>query len=355
MIPSDFESPSDPEAFRPTASLEILQLRSELLAFTRAFFRSRGFWEVETPLLSRDVIVDAYIEPFVTRIDASADCKPAEAAHERFLQTSPEFAMKRLLASGASRIFQITRAFRREELGRHHNPEFTMVEWYEIGATYHEQMDLVEELVFGFWHEARKHVPTSVKSTPRPLHRPFTRLTYDVAFAQVLGRPVIGRSASELAHLADSLGIHAPASLPVDDVDGWLNLLLAFVVEPELARQPALFLYDYPPGQSALARIRHAAPPVAERFELYLSGIEICNGYQELTNPDELRRRIAVQAALRRRDGRRPLPAHSRLIDAMQAGLPECAGVALGFDRLLMAALGAESLADVMPFPFDRA
>ena len=151
------------------------------------------------------------------------------------------------------------------------------------------------------------------------------------------------------------IGVHAPPGLAADDVDGWLNLLLALRVELVLARKPALFLYDYPPGQAALARVRPGSPAVAERFELYLRGIEICNGYQELTDADELRRRIGLQAALRRRDGNRPLPAESRLLDAMEAGLPECAGVALGFDRLLMSAVGAASLAEVIAFPFDRA
>jgi lysyl-tRNA synthetase class 2 len=131
--------------------------------------------------------------------------------------------------------------------------------------------------------------------------------------------------------------------------------VLALAVEPVLAKKPALFLYDYPPGHAALAQIRPTVPAVAERFELYLAGVEICNGYQELTDADELRRRIAAQSALRRRDGNRPLPADSRLLAAMDAGLPACSGVALGFDRLLMSATGAESLAGVLAFPFDRA
>jgi lysyl-tRNA synthetase class 2 len=130
---------------------------------------------------------------------------------------------------------------------------------------------------------------------------------------------------------------------------------LALAVEPVLAQQPALFVSDYPPGQAALATIRTSVPPVAERFELYLAGVEICNGYQELTDAAELRRRIAIQSNLRRRDGNRPLPAESRLLDAMDAGLPPCSGVALGFDRLLLSATGATSIADVIAFPFDRA
>jgi len=338
----------------------MLRLRSELLEFTRTFFRSRGFWEVETPILSRDVVVDAYLEPFVTRAKANTDCAKADGTDELFLQTSPEFAMKRLLACGASAIFQITRAFRRGEIGRRHNPEFTIVEWYRTGTTYHDQMDLVEELVAGFFERVRTvgKLATFQSQQPSverpPLPRPFERLTYDTTFERAVGRPVIGLSAAELARLATSLKIEPPPNLAGDDVDGWLNLVLALAVEPVLAQQPALFVYDYPPGQAALARIRPTLPEVAERFELYLAGVEICNGYQELTDADELRRRIAAQSALRRRDGNRPLPADSRLLDAMDAGLPPCAGVALGFDRLLMSATAAESLADVLAFPFDR-
>lgn len=340
----------------------MLRLRSDLLAFTRDFFRTRGFWEVETPILSRDVVVDAYLEPFVTRADTSAECRTPAATNELFLQTSPEFGMKRLVTCGALAIFQITRAFRREEFGPLHNPEFTIVEWYRVNSTYREQIDFVEEYVAGFIElvHSLSALPGDHGTGPSsagcpPVPRPFLRMTYDAAFCHVLGRSVIGQSATELASLATALGIHAPASQAADDVDGWLNLLLALKVEPDLAAQQAVFLYDYPPGQAALARIRDDKPPVAERFELYLRGMEICNGYQELTDPKELRRRIAIQSTLRRRDARRPLPATSQLLDAMEAGLPHCAGVALGFDRLLMAATGAASLAEVTAFPFDRA
>ena len=345
--------------FGPSATLGMLRLRADLLDFTRAFFRSRGYWEVETPILSRDVVVDAYLEPFVTRSDSGTDCRKADAKDELFLQTSPEFAMKRLVAAGASAIFQVTHAFRRGEIGERHNPEFTIVEWYRTQSTYHEQMDLVEDLVAGFFDRVQavhEEYATELPATrPARPSRPFPRIAYDRAFELALGTSVIGSSAAELVDLAKLAGVRPPSGLAADDVDGWLNLLLALHVEPTLAESPAVFMYDYPPGQAALARIRSDAVSVAERFELYLSGIEICNGYQELTDADELRRRIGVQSALRRRDGNRPLPAESRLLEALDAGLPECAGVALGFDRLLMAAIGAQSVAEVMPFPIDRA
>jgi lysyl-tRNA synthetase class 2 len=351
----------DPDSFQPTPSLERLQLRSKLLDFTRAFFRARGLWEVETPLLSRDVVVDAYLEPFVTRSDSGAECRPASPANELFLQTSPEFGMKRLLAAGASDIFQLTRSFRRGEIGRLHNPEFTILEWYRTGSSYHDQMAFVEEFISAFFGETERLEHAGRQGQPPhrvptgPLPRPFPRSTYDELFRRTLGTGVLGKTAVELAELARREGIEPPPGLARDDVDGWLNLLLALKAEPELSREPAMFLYDYPAGQAALARIRTDDPPVAERFELYLSGLEICNGYQELTDPQELRERIAVQQALRLREGSRPLPPESRLLAAMEAGLPECSGVALGFDRLMMAAVGAQSLAEVIAFPIDRA
>jgi lysyl-tRNA synthetase class 2 len=346
MTPKHADSASGPESFRPSATLERLEVRSRMLDFTRAYFRAHGLWEVETPLLSHDIVVDAYLEPFVTRGDSGSDCRPAAPEAELFLQTSPEFAMKRLLAAGAPSLFQLTRSFRRGEVGPLHNPEFTILEWYHLGASYLDEMAFVEDFVSAFF-VAAKRVPA--------LPRPFPRSTYDALFQAALRTSVLGKSAAELANLARHAGIEPPPSLHAEDVDGWLNLLLALAVEPELARQPAKFVYDYPVGQAALARIRPQTPPVAERFELYLSGIEICNGYQELTDPEELRRRIAQQQALRRREGSRPLPAESRLLAAMEAGLPECAGVALGFDRLLMMAVGARSLSEVIAFPFDRA
>jgi elongation factor P--(R)-beta-lysine ligase len=364
-VPAAVPNPaSDDRAFGPSAELRQLRLRAELLEFTRAFFRSRGLWEVETPLLSRDIVIDAYLEPFVTRSDAGSDCRPAAREHELFLQTSPEFAMKRLLAAGASDIFQLTRSFRRGEVGRLHNPEFTILEWYHKGATYHDEMTFVEDFVAAFWDEAARLIAAepsaeghtaSTRPAPVPLARPFPRLTYDELFQSVLGTSVLDQSTAQLGELARACGIAPPPGLADDDHDGWLNLLLALKVEPELAKQRAAFVYDYPAGQAALARVRESKPPVAERFELYLAGIEICNGYQELTDADELRRRIAVQQELRRREGSRPLPAESRLLAAMDFGLPECSGVALGFDRLLMTAVGATSLSEVIAFPFDRA
>jgi lysyl-tRNA synthetase class 2 len=327
--------------FRPTARLDVLKRRSALLAQLRLFFAQNRYWEVDTPILSQETVVDAYLDPF--ELTSKAD----SAIDRLFLQTSPEFAMKRLLASGADRIYQITKAFRCGEIGRRHNPEFTMLEWYAVGETYDTQMDFVESLF---------------RSLSDFDNSPFERLTYGDAFETAFGKPVPNLAADELRDLAVHHGVEIPGSIRIDDRDGFLNLLLAEQVEPNLGVTRPTFLYDYPASQSALARVREAGPdqrhstgPVAERFELYINGIEFCNGYQELTDADELRRRIVRENTIREREGRLPLPAESRLLTAMDAGLPECSGVALGIDRLAMWLFGCESISDVIAFPFDRA
>lgn len=357
------DSPSEAgNKFRPTASLELIHLRGRLLGRIRAFFIERGYWEVETPILSRDTVVDANIEPF-TVDGRSPSIDGRGSGSEMFLQTSPEFFMKRLLAAGAPSLFQFTHVFRRGEVGPFHNPEFTMLEWYGVGSTYRQQMDLVESLVSAcvaevrdWWRALRPSARPAVKGPSIALPR-IERITYEEAFRDALGLDgsVLTLGPADLAQLAADHDIAPPPSLDRGDLDGWFNLLLALCVEPVLARRPAVFVCDYPATQAALARVRPGEIPVAERFELYLGGIEICNGYQELTDSQELRRRITEQNCIRLREGGRPLPSDNRLLDAMDFGLPECSGVALGFDRLVMWAAGAANLADVMPFPFERA
>lgn len=318
--------------FQPTADLETLKRRSALLSQIRDVFRANGYWEVETPLLSHDTVVDAHLDPFRVAIaDNSTD--------HVFLQTSPEFAMKRLIAAGADRIYQITKSFRRGEFGKRHNPEFTMAEWYALDETYHQQMDFVESLL-------------------RSLHNfdntPFARVTYAEAFANAFSTDVVSLNAHQLLDLAKTHHIDIPVGTATD-CDAILNVLLAEKVEPQLGRQTPAFLYDYPASQSALARVRRQTPAVAERFELYIDGIEFCNGYQELTDPGELRERIANENAIRVREGLSELPTTSRLLNAMESGLPDCSGVALGIDRLAMWLFARDSLSQVIAFPFDRA
>ncbi len=333
--------PLDPD-YLPTASLAVLQMRARLLAVVRRFFDERGYVEVDTPLLSHDRVIDPHLEPF--RFDGSAG--------PLYLQTSPEFAMKRLLAAGARAIYQAGHVFRAGELGQRHNPEFTMVEWYRTGDTHIDQMQVVEDLVVAVFQAAGKEERSNL---PRDVRDRFARTTYRDAFLRHTGHDVMRMGPEDLVILARKRGVPIPASLDPAGRDGWLNLLLAELVEPHLGMERPEFVYDYPASQAALAIIRPGDPPVAERFELYIAGIELCNGYHELTDPAELRRRIAVESQRRVAEGLPPLPLSNRLLAAMDAGLPACAGVSLGFDRLVMLAAGKSSVAEVIPFGFERA
>ena len=348
-----------PHDFLPTASIVTLKRRAKLLATIRDFFDSSGYFEVETPLLSADIVTDAWLEPFV------ADWIPLPTewnriGDRRFLQTSPEFAMKRLIAAGADSIYQLGKVFRNGEFGQRHNPEFTMVEWYRVGDNLSALMSCTQSLVqrvvsVGADLVNSDEEPVLTELASRVLHPAgFERLTYQDAFLRKTGCSVLTCKMSELHAVAGQQGLVPPPGLAADDRDGWLNFLLAELIEPSLGRERPTFLTNYPASQAALARLSPDGV-TAERFELYLDGIELCNGYDELTDPDALRKRIREQAEQRAESGLRPLPANSRLLAAMDAGFPPCSGNALGVDRLVMLALGKSKLAEVIPFPFDIA
>jgi elongation factor P--(R)-beta-lysine ligase len=318
--------------WRPTASLEALRLRAGLLASTRTFFAARGVLEVETPLLASSPASDPHLQALTCRPDAVA------RGRTLYLQTSPEFAMKRLLAAGSGPIYQVTRAFRDGEAGRRHNPEFTILEWYRPGFDHHALMDEVEALLAATLGTGRGE-----------------RITYRGAFLLHLGLDPLRAGVDEIRRSARAAGIADVPGLAPDDVDGWLDLLLAAVVEPRLGLSGPTFLLDFPARQAALARVRPDDPPVAERFEVYLRGVELANGYHELTDAVEQRRRCEVDLAERRRRGLPAVPADERALAALEHGLPDCAGVALGFDRLVMLAAGVSDIAEVIAFPIDRA
>lgn len=324
--------------FRPTADWNTLRLRAELLHRVRSFFCDRGFLEVDTPLLSADTVIDRHLDPFAVQVGQSA----------YWLQTSPEFAMKRLLAAGAEAIYQVTKAFRQEELGPLHNPEFTIVEWYRRGDGLAQGIDLLDELSQALLGRG-----------------PSLRLTYRESFLQYADVDPLMAPLSDLREVASRTG-EPPDSLRVDDRDGWLDWILVEQVQPHLGRERPVIVYDYPASQAALARVREtgdahpgsesqATGAVAERFELFVSGIELANGYHELVDPDVLRERNRANNAARVEDGKSALPEGSRLLAAMDSGLPQAAGVALGFDRLVMLAAGVERIDQVVAFPFDRA
>jgi lysyl-tRNA synthetase class 2 len=314
--------------FRPTASWRNLRLRAELLRRLREFFAQRGFLEVETPILSADTVVDRHLDPYAVLV----------GRRQFWLQTSPEFAMKRLLAAGAEAIYQVTRVFRQDEQGPLHNPEFTMVEWYRVGDGMAEGMKLLGDL-----------------SAMLLGRGPAEPISYRQAFERYAGLNPLAATTEEIVAAVHAFGVQAPQSLPPEDRDGWLDLLLVDRVQPHLGQERPAILFDYPASQAMLARTRSGDPPLAERFELYVAGIELANGYHELLDPAVLRQRNAENNQLRHSDGKPRLPEESRLLAAMEAGLPDSTGVALGFDRAVMLAAGANSLDEVIAFPWDRA
>jgi lysyl-tRNA synthetase class 2 len=256
---------------------------------------------------------------------------------ERWLQTSPEFAMKRLLAAGAQAIYQVARAFRGGERGPRHNPEFTLVEWYRVGDGYQEGMRLLDELAVALLERG-----------------PSERISYRGAFVRFAGFDPFTLDTRQLRALIRSRSPAVPDYGEVDR-DSWLNYALAEWVEPRLGSGRPAILYDYPASQAALARVREGEPALAERFELYVDGVELANGYHELLDVAAFRERAAVNRRSRREEGKPELPATPRFEAAMERGLPACAGVALGFDRLVMVAVGARDLSAVLAFPDDRA
>ena len=318
--------------FHPTAGWQALELRARLLQATRRFFDDRGFLEVETPILSHDIVVDRHLDPFESELIVGAN------RQRLFLQTSPEFAMKRLLASGAQAIYQITRAFRQGEIGPRHNPEFTIVEWYRVGDDYDRGMTLLSDLC-----EALLGLGAA------------ERVTYRQAFIAHAGVDPLTASSEQLCAAGRARGLEPPESFTSEDHDAWLDWLLTELVEPKLGQTRPTILCDYPASQAALAQLRQDDVAVAERCELYVRGVELANGYHELLDPAVLVERNRVNNRDRVADGKSSLPEESRLLDAMRHGLPPCMGVALGFDRVVMLAAGATSIADVIAFPIERA
>jgi elongation factor P--(R)-beta-lysine ligase len=325
--------------WQPSASAGALRARAALLARTREFFAARAVLEVDTPLLVGAPVSDVHIAS--ARVELSATRGAAGAAAPcLYLHTSPEYAMKRLLAAGSGDIYQICHVVRDDERGRLHNPEFTLIEWYRLGWPLATLMDEVEALVRALLG-------------PLAATRTGERLAYRAAFQRELGLDPLGATDEELAAAAARLGLHMPAAGP--DRDELLEFLMGCAVGPRLGRGALTFIHGYPASQAALARLDPQDERTALRFELYCEGIELANGFQELQSEREQRARFVRDNAERARAGLPVAPPDERLLAALAAGLPECAGVALGFDRTLMLALGATRLDEVLAFPTARA
>ncbi|MBU3824152.1 MAG: elongation factor P--(R)-beta-lysine ligase [Candidatus Oceanisphaera merdipullorum] len=320
-------------AWPPTATLDALQKRAKILTHIRQFFAERQVLEVDTPTMASAGVTDVHLHNFTTRFVGPGHGDGLAL----YLQTSPEFHMKRLLAAGYGAIYQLAKAYRNEEAGRLHNPEFTMLEWYRPGFDHLQLMDEMADLL------------QRVLAVAAP-----SRMTYQQAFMDTLQVCPLTASLDELR--SAGLGLGADDLLAIEDHrDTLLQLLFAVGVEPRIGQQVPCFVYDFPASQAALARISPQDPRVAERFEVYFKGIELANGFHELTDADEQRRRFEQDNQERAARGLKKRPIDEYLLAALNHGLPQCAGVALGVDRLVMLALGAKSLEQVIAFPVTRA
>jgi lysyl-tRNA synthetase class 2 len=323
--------------WRPAASIATLRRRAALVQAVRGFFSTRGALEVDTPVLARHAVTDVHL--------CSLHVVGPDGRGRGWLQTSPEFAMKRLLAAGSGDIWQLCHVLRADERSRLHDTEFTMLEWYRIGWTMDRLIDEVAALA-----DAVCAAGDGAAGPPRPVER----LRYADAFRRELGLDPLTAPDAELRDAARSLDV-APATLAELTRNELLDLLMALAVGPRLGAGRWSFLTHYPAAQAALARLDPDDPRVAHRFELYAEGVELANGFHELCDAEEQRSRFQADLTERRRRGL-PEPAlDERLLAALEAGLPDCAGVALGFDRLAMLALGAGRLAEVVAFTSDQA
>ena len=335
-------------AWRPSAAIDVIAARARMLSRIRAFFAEQGVMEVETPILSRHGVTDPALESLRLEPTGNGGAAP-------WLQTSPEFPMKRLLAAGSGPIYQICKVFRDDERGRRHHPEFTLLEWYRPGLSMHALMDEVAALVRCVLKrpDQEQDLEPKLESDLRP-ELAMEQIAYRDLFRSRLGLDPLSAPPEALRDGAIRLQVPGAETLELGG-DGWLDLLLSCVLEPELGRDRMSFVYDYPPTQAALARIRDGAFPVAERFELYIDGMELANGFQELTDAAEQLRRFECDLADRSLKSQVPVPMDDAFLDALAAGMPETAGVALGLDRLLMIDVGATHIDQVLAFPVERA
>ena len=306
-----------------------------MLAQIRQFFAEKSVLEVETPLLSHSIGTDPQLEFFTTEYCASPLCQTL------FLQTSPEFAMKRLLAAGSGSIYQIGKAFRNGESGRFHNPEFTMLEWYRVGFTLPQLMDEIAELIGGLF-------------SGQPLQET-QRVSYQDIFCSFTGLDPLVFSYQDYCAFARDCQLSEAVDICGHDHAMWLDFIFSHKVQPHLGGNALCMVYGYPACQSSLARINEQHPLTTDRVELFINGVELGNGYYELADAEEQNKRFDKELAIRRQQKLPVSVKDKRLISALESGLPECSGVAIGLDRLLMLLSGSASIEDVLSFSIHRA
>lgn len=319
--------------WQPSADFSKLRARADVLASIRDFFYQRQVLEVDTPAMSKAAVTDIHLHTFSTEL-----LNPGYDKGEKlYLQTSPEFHMKRLLAAGSGCIYQMSKSFRNEEAGRYHNPEFTMLEWYRVGFDHFQLMDEMSDLLTQVLQSGKEQ-----------------RFTYQSAFQQFLHLDPLTASLDELKNAAKPLGVFDVLADETDR-DTILQLLFCVGVESQIGHKVPCFIYDFPASQAALARISPVDNRVAERFEVYFKGIELANGFHELADAEEQLSRFRADNQKRESMGLSASPIDMNLINALEAGFPDCAGVALGIDRLIMLATNSTRLSDVLAFPTERA
>lgn len=323
----------DASLWQPSADLSILQKRAQLLKAIRAFFDTRDVMEVDTQCLSLGSITDPHIEVLTSKTRSQGQ----DLTY--YLQTSPEFAMKRLLCAGSGSIYQLGKVFRAEEIGRRHSIEFTMLEWYRIGFDHWQLMDEIQDLLSVLLEDASLTCE---------------RLSYQMAFLRHTGLDPFAATLFQLQKCAHE---HTEYGLQENDRDTLLELLFSSVVEPAIGKYVPCFVHSYPASQAALAKthLDEKGQQVAARFELYWQGMELANGYHELTDAKEQARRFAEDKTTRQEMRLANRQFDERLITALGNGLPDCAGVALGVDRLLMLLCHKSHIAEVLPFAHARA
>lgn len=319
--------------WQPECSVSLLHLRADMLYKIREFFYANDVLEVETPLLSHAAGTDPYLEHFTTSQPAD-DCL--------FLQTSPEFAMKRLLAANTQSIYQICKAFRQAESGRFHNPEFTLLEWYRVGFNLQQLMDDVELLLSQMLRGER--FPDKAQ-----------RINYNDIFAHYTELNALQFNLTEYQAFAIKQGLPEALELCTDSHADWLDFLFSHCVQQHLGATGLCMVYDYPACLPSLARSKKDNPLVVERVEIFLQGIELGNGYFELTDVNEQRYRFEQDLLIREKNGAVKINKDERLLAALQSGLPDCSGIAIGLDRLLMILSQKESITKVLAFSINNA
>ncbi|HVT63229.1 MAG TPA: elongation factor P--(R)-beta-lysine ligase [Legionellaceae bacterium] len=314
------------ENWQPSASIETLRQRSQCMAMIRSFFNERGYLEVETPIMARFGITDVYL----------SNIQATFRGREYALQTSPEYHMKRLLAAGSGPIFQLARVFRDDELGRWHNPEFTLLEWYQLNIDHHALLEEVDALL---------HTLMACE--------PIQKCRYQELFQTICDIDPMHTTWQSLKSCVERYGLGSVLDPEEHDLDQYLFLLMTHVIEPALAQESSpIAILDFPASQASLARVENG---YAARFEIYYKGVELANGFYELTDAALQAQRFKEDNQIRLAQGKKTVTVDGYLLSALTHGLPNCSGVALGVDRLLALAHGQNDISSCLAFDFSRA